>query len=264
MAGPVSAGASETAGTPDRETPRPLAGRAALVTGAGVRVGRSIALALAQAGADVVVHHGRSTEAAREVCASIEALGRRALPISADLADPAAVASILPRVLAAWGRLDIFVHSAANFFRASLEQTTLETWEAAFGVNVRSAFLLARDAASELSRRRGRIVLITDDLASRPARGYVAHAASKAAVEGLVRALAVELAPDVSVNGVAPGTVLVPEGTPPEDAARWARQVPAKRNGSPEDVAAAVLFFCAGPAFVTGQILHVDGGKSVV
>jgi pteridine reductase len=94
-------------------------------------------------------------------------------------------------------------------------------------------------------------------------RRYLAHAVSKAAVEGLVRALAVELAPEVSVNGVAPGTVLPPEGTPPEQAERWARQAPLLRNGEPDDVAAGVLFFCSGPAFVTGQILRVDGGKSL-
>jgi NAD(P)-dependent dehydrogenase (short-subunit alcohol dehydrogenase family) len=94
-------------------------------------------------------------------------------------------------------------------------------------------------------------------------RGYVAHASSKAAVEGLVRALAVELAPEVSVNGVSPGTVLVPEGTTPEQAARWARQAPLRRNGDADDVARTVLFLCQGPSFVTGQIIRVDGGKSL-
>jgi pteridine reductase len=243
---------------------RTLAGRAALVTGAGIRVGRSIALGLARAGADVVVHYGRSAEEARSTAGEIEALGRAAFLVQADLADPESPGRLVSAALAAAGRLDILVHSAANFLRAPLSETSIEIWDAAFAVNARAGFLLARAAAPELARRRGRIVLVSDDLASRPARGYVAHAASKAAVEGLVRALAVELAPDVTVNGVAPGTVLVPEGTPPEDAARWARQVPAKRNGSPEDVAAAVLFFAGGPGFVTGQILHVDGGKSLV
>lgn len=255
-------GSADSQGQPEPELS--LAGRAALVTGAGIRVGRAIALGLARAGADVVVHYGRSVEEARSAAAEIEALGRRAFLVQADLSDPEACGRLASAALDAAARLDVVVHSAANFFRAPLAETSLEIWDAAFSVNVRAGFLLARAAAPELSRRRGRVVLVSDDLASRPAKGYVAHAASKAAVEGLVRALAVELAPEVTVNGVAPGTVLVPEGTLPEDAARWARQVPARRNGSPEDVAAAVLFFAAGPDFVTGQILHVDGGKSLV
>lgn len=242
----------------------PLSGRSALVTGAAVRVGRAIALALARAGADVAVHHRRSVREAEGVCAEIRSLGRRAVSVSGDLARADAPESVVRAAREGLGRLDFLVHSASNFHRAALSETTAALWDDALAVNARAGLLLARAAADELVRRRGRIVLVSDDLATRPAKGYVAHAASKAAVEGLVRALALELAPDVSVNGIAPGTVLVPEGTPAEDAARWARAVPAKRNGSPEDVAAAVLFFCAGPDFVTGQVLHVDGGKSLV
>jgi pteridine reductase len=131
-------------------------------------------------------------------------------------------------------------------------------------VNARAGFLLAREAAPMLTERSGRVVLISDFLAESPARNYLAHAVSKAAVEGLVRALAVELAPEVSVNGVAPGTVLPPEGTTEEEAARLARRVPAGRIGSAEDVAATVVFLCAGPAFLTGQLIRVDGGRSIV
>ncbi len=145
-----------------------------------------------------------------------------------------------------------------------LAETDAALWDASMNLNARAGMLLTREAAPELKARRGRVVLVSDFLAVFPARNYVAHSASKAAVEGLVRALAVELAPEVSVNGVAPGTVLVPEGTPLDQAERWARQVPAKRNGDPEDVAAAVVFLCTGPAFVTGQTLRVDGGRSLV
>jgi pteridine reductase len=114
-----------------------------------------------------------------------------------------------------------------------------------------------------LKARGGRVVLISDLLASAPVRHYAAHAVSKAAVEGLVRALAIELAPEVLVNGVAPGTVLVPEGTSPEEAERLARRTAVKRNGDPEDVARTVLFLCAGPPFLTGQVIRVDGGQSL-
>jgi pteridine reductase len=130
-------------------------------------------------------------------------------------------------------------------------------------VNARAGFLLVREAAATLKARRGRVVFISDFLARAPARNYLAHAVSKAALEGLVRALAVELAPEVLVNGVAPGTVLVPEGTTPEEAEKLARRVPLKRNGDPQDVASTVLFLCSGPNFLTGQVIHVDGGLSL-
>ncbi len=239
----------------------PLSGRVALVTGAAVRVGRAIALGLAREGADVAVHYRSSAGPAREVCGAIEALGRRAVAIEADLGDPAACERVVGDAARGLGGLDFLVHSASNFHRASIAETTAELWDSALDVNARSGFLLARAAAGTLRQRRGRIVLISDFLAARPVRNYLAHSVSKAAVEGLVRALAIELAPEVSVNGVAPGVVLPPEGTPPEDEASLAKSVPARRNGEPEDVARAVVFLCSGPAFITGQILRVDGGK---
>ena len=241
-----------------------LEGRTALVTGAGIRLGRAIALALAEAGADVGVHYRGSAEGAHDVCRAIYELGRKAVPLEADLADPAACRDLVAEVMSAMGGIDLLVHSAANFHRASLAETTPEIWESAMNVNARAGFLLARAAERSLRGRGGRVVFVSDALATQPARGYAAHVASKAALEGLVRALALELAPEVSVNGVAPGTVLVPEGTSQESADRWARSVPLRRNGEPSDVAQTVLFLCGGPNFITGQIIHVDGGKSLV
>ncbi len=241
-----------------------LDGKAALVTGGGVRVGRAIALALGSAGAEVAVHYRESAAAAEAVANAIRAAGRRATPLQADLAVPDDCRRLVRSAAAALGGLDLLVHSAANFHRAPLADTDENLWDDAMNVNARSGFLLAREAAPILKARGGRIVLVSDALATSPVRGYVAHAASKAAVEGLVRALAIELAPEVSVNGVAPGTVLVPEGTRADVAARWASEIPLRRLGAPEDVAAAVLFLSAGPAFVTGQILHVDGGATLL
>jgi NAD(P)-dependent dehydrogenase (short-subunit alcohol dehydrogenase family) len=244
-------------------TDAPLAGRSALVTGAGVRVGRAIALALGEAGADVAVHYHASSGPAAETAAALRALDRRASTHAADLRSPEACRDLVRSAIASLGGLDVLVHSAANFHRAPLDDTDAALWDDAMNVNARAAMLLAREAAPALRERQGRVVIVTDLLAVQPARNYLAHGVSKAAAEGLVRALAVELAPEVSVNGVAPGTVLVPEGTTPEQEERWARRAPLRRNGDPADVALAVVFLCTGPAFVTGQILRVDGGKSL-
>jgi pteridine reductase len=242
----------------------PLERRIALVTGAGVRMGRAIALALGTAGADVAVHFRRSRAEAESAAEEIRSIGRRAAVVSGDLRQPDDCRRVVRDSIAGLGGLDFLVHSAANFHRASLAETDEELWDSAMDVNARAGFLLAREAAPMLTERSGRVVLISDFLAESPARNYLAHAVSKAAVEGLVRALAVELAPEVSVNGVAPGTVLPPEGTTEEEAVRLARRVPARRIGSAEDVAATVVFLCAGPAFLTGQVIRVDGGRSIV
>jgi pteridine reductase len=240
-----------------------LAGKTALVTGAGVRVGRAIARMLARSGANVAVHYRSSRLEAEDVVAEIRSLGRRSAAVRADLASPEDCRRLVRETLSALGGLDLLVHSASNFHRAALEDTGEDLWDSAMDVSARAGFLLVREAAATLKARRGRVVLLSDFLARAPARNYLAHAVSKAAVEGLVRALAVELAPEVSVNGVSPGTVLVPDGTSPEEAEKLARRVPLKRNGHPDDVAQTVLFLCAGPAFITGQVIAVDGGKSV-
>ena len=241
-----------------------LDGRIALVTGAGVRVGRAIAVALGKAGADVALHFRGSREGAESAGREIGGTGRRTVLVRADLALPEDCRRVVRESIAALGGLDFLVHSASNFHRASLADTDEDLWDSAMDVNARAGFLMAREAAPTLAGRKGRVVFVSDFLAESPARNYLAHSVSKAAVEGLVRGLAVELAPDVSVNGVAPGTVLPPEGTSAEEIERLARRVPAKRIGSAEDVAATVVFLCGGPAFLTGQVIRVDGGRSIV
>jgi len=241
-----------------------LAGKTAIVTGGGVRVGRAISLGLAAAGADVAIHYRRSREEAETVASQLRSAGRRSVVLEGDLARPEDCRNVIAGAIRELGGLDFLVHSAANFHRAALEDTDETLWDSAMNVNARAGFLLAREAAAALRERRGRVVLISDFLAETPERNYFAHSVSKAAVEGLVRALAVALAPEVAVNGIAPGTVLLPEGTTPEEAERLARRLPAKRIGSAEDVAAAVVFLCAGPAFLTGQVIRVDGGRSIV
>jgi pteridine reductase len=240
------------------------AGRVALVTGAAVRVGRAIALELARAGADVAVHYRSSAAEAAQTANEIRAMGRRAAELPAELSDPAQCRDLVRAAASALGGLDYLVHSAASFDRVPFEETDESVWTAALDLNARAGFLLAREASAWLRPRHGRVVVVSDALARQPVRGYLAHGVSKAAAEGLVRALALELAPEVSVNGIAPGTVLVPEGTPPDQAARWAKRLPLQRLGSAEDVARTAVFLCTGPAFITGQILPVDGGQSLV
>lgn len=240
-----------------------LTGRVALVTGAGVRVGRAIAETLGAHGADVVVHYRSSHVPAEEAVSALRRAGRRSVALKADLAVPEECRRLVQESIRSMGRLDLLVHSASNFHRVPMEQTDEKVWDLAMNVNARAGFLLVHEAATALRAAGGRVVLVSDFLALDPARNYLAHSVSKAAVEGLVRALAVELAPEVSVNGVAPGTVLPPEGTAPEEAEKLARRVPLRRNGSSEDVAETVLFLCAGPSFMTGQIIRVDGGKAL-
>jgi pteridine reductase len=240
-----------------------LSGKIALVTGAGVRVGRAIAEALAEAGADIAVHYRSSERPARQLAERFRAMGRRAECFAGDLSLPEDCRRVVQAAVAKFGGIDLLLHSAANFHRASLAETDEALWDSAMNLNARAAFLLAREAAPVLRERRGRVVLISDRMAQHPPRNYLAHGVSKAALEGLVRALAVELAPEVLVNGIAPGAVLVPEGTPPEQAARWARKVPLQRLGDPEDVARTALFLCAGPSFVTGEVIRVDGGQGL-
>jgi pteridine reductase len=241
-----------------------LEGKVALVTGGGIRVGRAIALALAAAGADLAIHYRSSREGAESAAGEIRKNGRQAVVVAGDLTRSEDCRRVVREVRATFGGFDFLVHSAANFHRASLADTDEDLWESAMDLNARAGFLLAREASDTLRQRRGRIVLVSDFLAESPAKNYLAHSVSKAAAEGLVRALAVELAPEVSVNGVAPGTVLPPEGTGAEEVARLVRRVPAKRVGSAQDVAATVVFLCGGPAFITGQVIRVDGGRSIV
>jgi len=253
-----------------RRGPRPAARggandrRVALVTGGAVRLGRAIAGELARAGCDIVVHYHSSARNAEAAVAELEKLGVRAAAIRADLARPPEIRHLIDLTVGRMGRLDFLIGNAATFQRAAFARTDSRIWDAAVAVNARANFLLAREAAGELRRRRGRIVVISD-LAARVAwRDYAAHCVSKAAAEAVVRVLARELAPGVSVNGVSPGTVLPPADMARPDVERIVRRIPMARTGSPEDVAAAVRFFCEGPAFITGQILAVDGGRSLV
>ena len=251
------------ASSPGRRKPAGSARRVALVTGGAVRLGRAIALERARAGCDLAVHYHASRTEADGVVALAREAGVRAESVRADLSRPADCARVVERTLSVFGRIDLLIGSAANFLNVPFSESTAGTWDAALGLNARANFLLARAAAPELRARRGRVVLISDLAARRVWKGYSVHAISKAAVEAVVRVLARQLAPEVSVNGVAPGTILPPAAMRKDVVAKLVREIPLRRCGTPEEIAAAVAFFCDGPAFVTGQILTVDGGRSL-
>lgn len=237
-----------------------LQDRIALVTGGAHRVGRALALALARAGCDVAVHYHSSADEADRTVRDIQALGRRAVPLRADLAEPASAAPLIEETVLALGALDILVNSASLFERAAVADIDVEAWDRVLAVNLRAPFLLSRAAAPHLARRRGSIVNIADLSALQPWPSYAHHAVSKAGLVHLTCVLARALAPEVRVNAIAPGTVLPPEnGSAEEGAERRLLDV----AGTPEDVERALLYLVGSP-FVTGQVLVVDGGRSLL
>lgn len=241
-----------------------LEGRVAVVTGAGKRLGRALAEAIAAQGADLVVHYGKSRAAAEEVAAGARALGRRAVAVGAELTDPVAVG----RLFAAaeeLGGCDLLVNSAAIFERRPLEQIDDEAWRTMIDTNLSAPFYCCRAAAASMRRRgRGDIVNLADVGGGVVAwRGYSHYCAAKAGLAMLTRCLALELAPAIRVNAVAPGPVLPAEGQGEAELSRALERVPLGRAGTVDDVVATVLFLLTGPSFVTGQLIAVDGGRSI-
>jgi 3-oxoacyl-[acyl-carrier protein] reductase/pteridine reductase len=236
-----------------------LSGKSALVTGGARRIGQGIALALAQAGAAVAITYRTSHAEAAQAVREIEDLGCRALAVECDVRSEASVRAAVAATVAAFGRLDVLVNNAAVFASAPLETISLDQWDAVFETNTRGPFLVAREALPHLRAVQGRIVNIGSLGGFQAWAGHAHYCASKAALHMLTQAMAKAFAPEVSVNCVGPGWIEF-ETDSREVAARFAAKTPMQRNGTPQDVAQAVLFFATGPSFVTGQILAVDGG----
>lgn len=240
----------------------PFDGRVALVTGAARRIGRSIALKLAAEGASVVVNYRSSKAEAEQVVAEISRSGRRALAWRADVSRRDEVQRMFTAVEGEFGRLDILVNNAGVFFPAPFEQLTEEQWDAILDINLKSQFLCAQ-AAAPLLRRHGRGAIINlssiGGLLGWPK--YTHYCVSKAGVIMLTRCLARALAPQITVNSVAPGTISFPSD-PPEVAQDFIRRAPLRKTGAPEDVAGTVAFL-AQSDFITGQVFVVDGGRTL-
>jgi len=239
-----------------------LKGAHALVTGGGVRVGRAIAHGLAREGVHVAIHYNRSEHGARQTAVEAEAAGVRAALLGADLADAAAAAALAARAEAALGGLDIVVNSAAIMERRPLEEVTPEDWDRTINLNLRGAFFVAQGAARVMDASGGAIVNIADLAAFERWVGFPVHAISKAGVVVMTELLAKALAPRIRVNAVAPGAVLLPEGTSPEERAHLERTTPLGHIGAARDVVDAVLSLLRQD-FITGHTLVVDGGRRV-
>jgi pteridine reductase len=236
----------------------------ALVTGAARRVGRAIALRLAEAGFDVAFTYLSSEDRARRLVGEIRKRGGRAVAIRADLSDPqSAIRAIAAPFSAAFGRLDVLVNNASLYEADCRGPDAVAAMRRLWAVHVESPMLICRAFAPRLKAAGGCIVNMLDLLAERPMPGYLAYCASKAALWNLTLGLARELAPEVRVNGIAPGVVEWPEDLPLQKRAQYLRRVPLGRAGTPADVAQAVLFLCEGGQYMTGQILRIDGGRSI-
>jgi pteridine reductase len=237
-----------------------MAGRTALVTGSALRVGREIALELARAGAEILVHYRSSEGPAQETAEEIRALGSEASLVRGDLGDPEDVARVAREARGA----DLLVNSASVFPRTPLSEVTVEAWDEIFAVNLRGPFFLAKEIGLAMKERgEGVVVNIADWAGYRPYRGYLPYCVSKAGVITMTHGLAKMLAPEVRVNAVAPGPVMLPEDMTEEEREVVLRQTPLRREGSPRDVARAVRFLAEGADFTTGAVLTVDGGRLI-
>jgi pteridine reductase len=237
-------------------------GRTALVTGAGRRVGRAVALALAARGIRVAVHYHASEAEAADTVRQAQSLGAEARSLRADLRLAESAAQLVHDVVAQFGALDVLINSAAIMLRTPLDEVTVQEWDETFALNLRAPFFCARAAARVMRERGGVIVNIADLAGLETWPAYIPHGISKAGVIHMTRSLARALAPSVRVNAVAPGAVLLPESWSAADGERLARTTPLRRLGSPEDVAQAVLYFIDAE-YVTGETLIVDGGRHV-
>src|SRR3981189_231939 len=237
-----------------------LAGKIVLVTGAAKRLGRATALAAARSGADVAITYLESEREARKLVGELAELGSAALAVRCNVADEISVREMVREVSGELGGIDVLVNNAANYETAAFEKLTVAQWDAIFASNTRGPFLVSREAVSYLRKRKGRIVNMGSLGGLRPWATHAHYCSSKAALHMWTKVMAKALAPEIAVNSVAPGMIDLGEKSAAAFMRQMAKQTPMRRNGSADEIAAAVMFFATAPHFVTGQILAVDGG----
>jgi pteridine reductase len=242
-----------------------LTGKVALITGAARRIGAAIARRLHASGASVVLHYrGAEAEAAHLEAELNAARAKSACKVKADLLAPIAPRALVSTAIERFGRLDVLVNNASTFYPTAVGSIEAGHWEELMGSNLRAPLFLAQEAAPQLKKNGGAIVNVADIHAERPLKGYLVYSVAKSGLVALTRALALELAPEIRVNGVAPGAIAWPDDGQfePSERERIVATTPLARLGSPEEIARAVHFLATAP-FVTGQILSVDGGRSL-
>ena len=242
---------------------QPLAGQTVLITGGARRLGAAMAQALHAVGANVVIHHRTSTEDAAALLRTLNSRrANSATAVQADLLDTAQLPALVAAALRDFGRLDILINNASTFYATPVGEITAAKFDDLIGTNFRAPLFLAQAAAPELRRRRGLILNMVDIHGMRPLKQYPTYSAAKAALAMITRSLARELAPEVRVNGIAPGPVMFPADLDVALQAEIIDKTPLKHAGNSQDIAKAAVYFATMAPFVTGQILAVDGGRS--
>ena len=239
---------------------RPLSGKNALITGAAQRLGRASALALAEAGANIAITYRNSEKKALATVKEIQEFGVKVIALPCDVTDELSVKEAVHEAARQLGGLDILVNNAANYETVEFAKITLKQWDDIFASNARGPFLVSREALPYLKKRKGKIINMGSLGGLRAWAERAHYCSSKAAVHMLTKVMAKALAPEIAVNCVAPGMIDLGEVAAEEFMKRMAKQTPMKRNGTGEEIAAAVLFFATAPHFITGQIMAVDGG----
>jgi NAD(P)-dependent dehydrogenase (short-subunit alcohol dehydrogenase family) len=237
---------------------KPLKGKTVLVTGAAKRIGRAVALALAERGADVAITYLASQVEAEETVHTLAAYDVDALAVRCDLRNPEDIEQTVVTVVNDFGRIDLLVNNAGIFESEALENISIEQWDAMFTTNTRAPFLMAKAAHPHLKAAKGRILNIGSLGGLHPWATHGHYCTSKAALHMLSKTMAKAWAPEISVNCIAPGMIV--QGEVDEAYEHFARKTPMQRNGTADDVAAAAIFFATAPHFITGQLLAVDGG----
>lgn len=237
---------------------KPLTGKAVLITGAAKRIGRAIALLLAESGANVAITYLGSQTEAQATVQAIASSGVDAFAVRCDLREPESIVQTVAAVAEEFGQIDVLINNAGMFQSEALENISVEQWDAMFATNTRAPFLMAKAAHPYLRKARGRIINIGSLGGLHPWATHAHYCTSKAALHMLSKTMAKAWAPEISVNCIAPGMIV--QGEVEEAYEHFARKTPMQRNGRAEDVAAAAKFFATAPHFITGQLLAVDGG----